>query len=285
MNERIFTIFQGPDAGSAFSVGDQPISLGRDKMREVVLHDDRASRLHTIIRPEGESIVVADQGSSNGTFVNGELIQSVAIEPGDVIVIGGSHIVYGRCAPTAERLAALLANRESAPRPAGGTETSILPPLPDLSLARASLGDLLEAVAEAARPAARPLGYEIGLEIELQPDAVTVDSALLYKALAGVAAGLVAALPVAHEALLILRASPDPQRHGFQVETLCMGVPVPRESIAARRHEPSIVDARRIALAHGGTLELLPLDAPDTLARLRLPLEPPNAARATIVRK
>jgi diguanylate cyclase (GGDEF)-like protein len=78
-----------------------PIPLERDQViigraieADVRLNDSRASRIHARITSEldsktkGTSYRITDLGSTNGTLVNGELINEVPLSDGDKIVIG-----------------------------------------------------------------------------------------------------------------------------------------------------------------------------------------------------
>lgn len=68
------TVASGPDAGKVvlLSPGGR-LSIGRGRDCDVVLHDPKASRRHADLsaQPDGR-IVLADLGSSNGTWVNGQ---------------------------------------------------------------------------------------------------------------------------------------------------------------------------------------------------------------------
>ena len=285
MPERLFTIFQGPDAGRTFVLADSPVTLGREEGREVVLHDDRASRLHARLLPDGDGAIVVDAGSSNGTFVNGILVRERRIVRGDVVTIGSNSFVFGREIPSArqlDQLAKLAAQRIPA---APGETTEILPesfPAFQLHPAPAHLAELVNAAAEAARPSADARGIHLSVEIELEPDTAVVDRQQWYRALAGLLAHLLETWPSEREpragaaGTLALRLGPDVPRGGFQVELICVGIAIPREQIIARGRAAPAAFARQVAAAHGGVLHLLPPDSPDTLVRLRMPFAPPD---------
>jgi len=291
MPERLFTIFQGPDAGGAFVLADSPVTLGREEGREVVLHDDRASRLHARLLPDGDGAIVVDAGSSNGTFVNGILVRERRIVRGDVVTIGANSFVFGREIPSArqlKQLAKLTAQRA----PAGpGDTTEILPgsfPALQLHPAPAHLAEIVNAVAEAAQPSADARGIHLSVEIELEPDTAVVDRQQWSRALAGLLAHLLETWPPQREpraaaaGTLALRLGPDVPRGGFQVELICIGIAIPREQIIARGKAEPVAFARQVAAAHGGALHLLPPDSPDMLIRLRMPFAPAEEPTTTI---
>jgi len=85
----------GPYAGRVFPLPTQGGSIGRDPARDVALAADAmVSRHHAVIEPEGNSFVLRDEGSSNGTFVNGQRIQQHLLQPGDEIRVGASALRF-----------------------------------------------------------------------------------------------------------------------------------------------------------------------------------------------
>ncbi|HIC24225.1 MAG: hypothetical protein COB10_10495 [Planctomycetota bacterium] len=64
------------------------ITLGRSRSCTVQLEDPILSRQHCAITVDKGRVVVADLGSSNGTFVQGDLIEVRTIEQGEVIELG-----------------------------------------------------------------------------------------------------------------------------------------------------------------------------------------------------
>jgi len=70
------------------------VTIGRALEADVRLNDSRASRLHARISTQrdeasnSESYRITDLGSTNGTTVNGEIINEAVLNDGDKIVIG-----------------------------------------------------------------------------------------------------------------------------------------------------------------------------------------------------
>jgi transcriptional regulator with GAF, ATPase, and Fis domain len=70
------------------------VRVGRSATVEVSLDDTRVSREHAVIRFDGRAVLVRDEASSNGTFVDGARITGTrAADPGAVITIGSTRIV------------------------------------------------------------------------------------------------------------------------------------------------------------------------------------------------
>lgn len=61
---------------------------------DVVIEDAAVSRLHAIVFYDGKSVGVLDLVSKNGTFVNGQEIESYLLKTGDVVEVGDTKIVY-----------------------------------------------------------------------------------------------------------------------------------------------------------------------------------------------
>jgi pSer/pThr/pTyr-binding forkhead associated (FHA) protein len=64
--------------------------IGRSSELDMVLIEDMVSRKHAKISLAPGQIVIADLGSTNGTFVNGEKIRKSRLKEGDRILIGTS---------------------------------------------------------------------------------------------------------------------------------------------------------------------------------------------------
>ncbi len=70
-------------------------SIGRSSSCTIQLLDEKASRLHASILREGAAFVLRDEGSSNGTGLNGRLLlEPRTLEPGDEIAIGNNLLLF-----------------------------------------------------------------------------------------------------------------------------------------------------------------------------------------------
>lgn len=65
-------------------------TLGRDPQGDMVLEDARVSWRHAIVRWDGRSWVLEDQGSTNGTYAQGQRVHQVEIGPGSVVHLGNA---------------------------------------------------------------------------------------------------------------------------------------------------------------------------------------------------
>ena len=78
-----------------FPLSGAPMRIGRESARDIVVPDINASRTHAEIHQEPSGTwIVADLGSTNGTFLNGRQIKSAPLRPGDIIVIGTTELVF-----------------------------------------------------------------------------------------------------------------------------------------------------------------------------------------------
>ncbi len=78
-------------------LGTGVVTLGRAPDNQLSLNDAQASSHHAEIRPEGQGYALVDRGSTNGTFVNEQRIDSNVPRPlkaGDRIRIGGMVFTY-----------------------------------------------------------------------------------------------------------------------------------------------------------------------------------------------
>jgi S1-C subfamily serine protease len=84
-------ISSGPNAGQTVDVSGDDFTIGREAGNSLVLNDSNVSRRHASIKPlpDGRATIY-DLGSSNGTLVNGQRIQSTVLSGNEQIQIGDS---------------------------------------------------------------------------------------------------------------------------------------------------------------------------------------------------
>ena len=81
-------VLAGPQAGARFLLDAQTLRIGRDRAVDILLDHVTVSRKHAVItRLDGE-YTVRDEGSLNGTLVNGLLVENSHLRGGDVLQIG-----------------------------------------------------------------------------------------------------------------------------------------------------------------------------------------------------
>jgi hypothetical protein len=75
---------------------DDTVVFGRGPEADAVLEGDEfASGRHARVFRRDGGVYVEDLGSTNGTFVNGQrLAAERRLRPGDVLVVGGTELVY-----------------------------------------------------------------------------------------------------------------------------------------------------------------------------------------------
>lgn len=67
-----------------------PVTVGRSESCDVVVEDDYLSGRHAQFSVDESEILVEDLGSTNGTYVNQELIaHRTQLERGDIVQVGG----------------------------------------------------------------------------------------------------------------------------------------------------------------------------------------------------
>ncbi|MBI4419293.1 MAG: FHA domain-containing protein, partial [Gemmatimonadetes bacterium] len=84
------TILTGPHAGAAVPLGHQPVTFGRKPDRTLTFGQEEivVSAEHATIEWREGRHFLTDDGSTNGTFVNGEQVWNRVLEDGDVVQFG-----------------------------------------------------------------------------------------------------------------------------------------------------------------------------------------------------
>lgn len=73
------------------------LTIGRDEAADICFRNSMVSSKHCSLSYNGEMWYIKDEGSKNGTFVNGCRVANTLLKPGDVINIMGLRIIIGSC--------------------------------------------------------------------------------------------------------------------------------------------------------------------------------------------
>jgi pSer/pThr/pTyr-binding forkhead associated (FHA) protein len=98
-------VIDGADRGRVYDLLSTPVTIGREEGNSLQLNDERVSRFHVKIQEDQDKIVITDLESTNGTKVNGEVIQLRILRYGDIISLGRSVLLFGSREQIAQRLA------------------------------------------------------------------------------------------------------------------------------------------------------------------------------------
>jgi hypothetical protein len=87
-----------------FRIDGPETTIGRSEKCTLQIPSDTVSREHAKIRLDGDALTIEDLKSSNGTFVNGKLIERAALKPGDVIALGSETLIVQKVTPYSPKL-------------------------------------------------------------------------------------------------------------------------------------------------------------------------------------
>src|ERR671939_35074 len=102
-----FQVLEGVDKGRVFRELPTPVTIGREEGNVLRLNDERVSRFHAKIQQNDDDIILTDLESTNGTRVNGSVVQIRRLRPGDRIGVGRSLLLFGSDHEIAARLATM----------------------------------------------------------------------------------------------------------------------------------------------------------------------------------
>jgi pSer/pThr/pTyr-binding forkhead associated (FHA) protein len=72
------------------------ITIGRDKVNNIIIDDTLASRFHALIQKIKDAYFIKDLNSTNGTMVNGEEVPKdkyIKLYKNDVVKIGRTELI------------------------------------------------------------------------------------------------------------------------------------------------------------------------------------------------
>ena len=77
-----------------FDLEQEKVVVGRGEDADLMLPNISVSRHHAQVLWDGEQCSINDLGSSNGTLVNGQRVESMVLTSGDEILLGKFNLVY-----------------------------------------------------------------------------------------------------------------------------------------------------------------------------------------------
>jgi len=96
----VVRVEEGKDPGRIYEVRKESLSIGRSRESDIFLEDLAVSRLHaSIVNMGSGNYGLKDEGSANGTKVNGQLVpknQTYPLNDGDKIQLGQTVLVFGK---------------------------------------------------------------------------------------------------------------------------------------------------------------------------------------------
>ena len=86
--EACLVVIYGLDLGKKYNVDRPAIVIGRSSKADIQVDQESVSRNHCKLINTGKSIMLRDLGSTNGTYVNDELVDEYVLRDGDLIKVG-----------------------------------------------------------------------------------------------------------------------------------------------------------------------------------------------------
>lgn len=87
-------VFTGDRTWSIDLKNEDKVTIGRDENCEVFFESTKVSRRHSEVQRRGETFLLKDLGSTNGTWVHGKQIEQYVLQDGDVFQIGPAQIIF-----------------------------------------------------------------------------------------------------------------------------------------------------------------------------------------------
>jgi pSer/pThr/pTyr-binding forkhead associated (FHA) protein len=129
MTKLTFQVLEGVDRGRVFREVPAPVTIGREEGNLLRLNDERVSRFHAKVQLDSDDIILTDLESTNGTRVNGRVVQIRRLRAGDRISVGRSLLLFGSNEEIAARMATLASQTRVQ---ASGPDSPLVPVAPTI---------------------------------------------------------------------------------------------------------------------------------------------------------
>jgi len=90
----VFMVIKGPDRGESVSLREKAVTFGSSPACDLVLTDKTVSRKHLQAAREGDEVILRDQGSTNGTFIQGSKFKEITVGFGAEIRLGRTVLKF-----------------------------------------------------------------------------------------------------------------------------------------------------------------------------------------------
>lgn len=92
--EPTLVVARGPVIGQRFLLTKKEFTVGRDPRSDIFLDDITVSRKHAKINLTKDKVVISDDNSLNGTYLNSERVEKAVLKHGDELQIGKFKLVF-----------------------------------------------------------------------------------------------------------------------------------------------------------------------------------------------
>ncbi|WIG59567.1 MAG: hypothetical protein OJF49_002314 [Ktedonobacterales bacterium] len=93
----VLVVQEGKEQGRPYELRKDRITIGRSRESDIFLEDLAVSRLHTSINREMDGrYLLRDEGSANGTYVNGQRVNEKMLDEGDEVQVGQTVLKFTR---------------------------------------------------------------------------------------------------------------------------------------------------------------------------------------------
>jgi hypothetical protein len=90
-------VLEGNEAGTVFSVANPRVTTGRSNA-DIIIDESVVSHLHCALEISEDSVLLRDRGSTNGTIVDNELVETATLTSGSTFRVG-THVFQLLVAP------------------------------------------------------------------------------------------------------------------------------------------------------------------------------------------
>lgn len=87
-------VIEGVQLGRKFDLDRGTTAIGRDQSNDICLPHEGISRVHATLVWDPHGVVIRDDGSDNGTFVNDHRIVEVALKNGDRVELARTTLLF-----------------------------------------------------------------------------------------------------------------------------------------------------------------------------------------------